>query len=314
MKYKHLFGPVPSRRLGISLGVDLVPHKVCSLNCVYCEVGRTTNLTITRKEYIPLDSILQELENYLSQSPELDYITFSGAGEPLLHNGIGIVINFLKTNYPQYKLALLTNSTLLTEKNVREEIKQLDLILPSLDAVSDLVFKKLNRPHHKLDNSKIIESLIQFKKEYHIKMWLEVFIVPGLNDSLEELQKLKKALTAIQPEEIQINTLDRPGTENWVEPESETRLQEIKELWEPLPVKIIAKFRSRKKVHSYHKNIEEQIMETIRRRPCTEIDLSEILGLHINEINKYLSSLLHEGKLKTKEEKRGTFFHVQVSE
>ncbi|MBT3755879.1 MAG: radical SAM protein, partial [Candidatus Cloacimonetes bacterium] len=101
MKYKHLFGPVPSRRLGISLGVDLVPHKVCSLNCVYCEVGKTTNLTIERQEYIPLNDILTELKNYLDEKPDLDYITFSGAGEPLLHNGIGKVISFIKDNYPQ---------------------------------------------------------------------------------------------------------------------------------------------------------------------------------------------------------------------
>lgn len=313
MKYKHLFGPVPSRRLGISLGVDLVPHKVCSLNCVYCEVGKTTDLTITRKEYVPLASILQELENYLSQNPDLDYITFSGAGEPLLHNGIGKVITFLKQNYPQYKLALLTNSTLLTAKNIREEIKDIDLILPSLDAVSELVFKKLNRPHPKLDNEKIIAGLMQFKKDHNVKMWLEIFIIPGLNDTPAELQKLKEAVTTIQPDEIQLNTLDRPGTENWVEPESEERLRAIKAAWQPLPVNIIAKFRSRRKVQSYHKDIEELIIETIKRRPCTEKDLSEILGMHINEINKYLSTLLQEERVKTKQEKRGTFFHVRSS-
>ncbi|MFO7895629.1 MAG: radical SAM protein [Candidatus Cloacimonadales bacterium] len=125
MKYKHLFGPVPSRRLGISLGVDLVPHKVCSMNCIYCEVGKTTKLTNQRADYIPLAEIMSELKAYLQAEPELDYITFSGAGEPLLHSGIGQIVRFIKSEYPQYKLALITNSSLLTNPEVRQEIQQI---------------------------------------------------------------------------------------------------------------------------------------------------------------------------------------------
>ena len=311
MKYKHLFGPVPSRRLGISLGVDLVPHKVCSLNCVYCEVGRTTNLTIDRKEYIPLQDILDELKHYLDQGPRLDYITFSGAGEPLLHNGIGKVISFIKDNYPQYKLALLTNSTLLYDEQVRTEIMKIDLLLPSLDAVSDKVFRKLNRPNPKLDNKRIIEGLIQFRKDFTGTIWLEIFIVPGLNDTQEELTSLKKAIESIAPDQIQLNTLDRPGTESWIAPVSKNRMEEIVEFLKPLPVMIIANFQSRNKLKSYHKNIEEQIIETIKRRPCTDQDLSEMLGIHINEINKYLSELLHEGMVTSEQQKRGIFFRAK---
>ena len=308
MKYKHLFGPVPSRRLGISLGVDLVPHKVCSLNCVYCEVGRTTNLTIERREYIPLNDILAELKSYLENKPELNYITFSGAGEPLLHNGIGKVITFIKENYPQYKLALLTNSTLLYYENVREEILGIDLLLPSLDAVSEKVFKKLNRPNSKLDNNKIIEGLIKFSKSFSGKIWLEVFIVPGLNDTIEELELLKNVIKDIAPDQVQLNTLDRPGTESWIESVTRNRMEEIAELLKPLPVEIIAKFQSRNKIRSYRKDVEQQIIETIKRRPCTDKDLSEMLGIHINEINKYLSELLHEGSVTTQQQERGTFF------
>ena len=308
MKYQHLFGPVPSRRLGISLGVDLVPHKVCSLNCVYCEVGRTTNLTIEREEYIPLNDILTELKSYLDNKPELDYITFSGAGEPLLHNAIGKVITFIKEIYPQYKLALLTNSTLLYNENVRKEILEIDLLLPSLDAVSKKVFNKLNRPNSKLDNDKIIEGLIKFSKDFSGKIWLEVFIVPGLNDTTEELELLKNVINDIAPDQVQLNTLDRPGTESWIEPVTKNRMEEIAEFLKPLPVEIIAKFQSRNKIMSYHKNVEQQIIETIKRRPCTDKDLSEMLGLHINEINKYLSELLHEGSVTTQQQERGTFF------
>jgi wyosine [tRNA(Phe)-imidazoG37] synthetase (radical SAM superfamily) len=311
VKYKHLFGPVPSRRLGISLGVDLVPHKVCSLNCVYCEVGKTTNLTIERKEYIPLNDILTELKGYLDNDPELDYITFSGAGEPLLHNGIGKIITFIKENYPKYKLALLTNSTLLYDEKVRKEILEIDLLLPSLDAVSKKVFKKLNRPHGKLDNDKIIEGLIKFSKDFSGKIWLEVFIIPGLNDSNEELELLKNVIMEIAPNQVQLNTLDRPGTENWIKPVAQSRMEEISEFIEPLPVEIIAKFHSRNKLRSYHKDVEQQIIETIKRRPCTDKDLSEMLGIHINEINKYLSELLHDGSVTSQQQERGTFFRAK---
>jgi len=311
MKYKHLFGPVPSRRLGISLGVDLVPHKVCSLNCVYCEVGRTTNLTIERKEYIPLIDILTELGNYLNEKPDLDYITFSGAGEPLLHNGIGKVISFIKENYPQYKLALLTNSTLLYDENVRMEILDIDLLLPSLDAVSDNVFKKLNRPNSKLDNSKIIEGMIKFREDFLGKIWLEVFIVPGLNDTKDELELLRNTINDISPDQVQLNTLDRPGTESWIKPITKNRMEEIADFLKPLPVEIIAKFQSRNKVKSYKKDVEQQIIETIKRRPCTDIDLSEMLGIHINEINKYLSELLLEGSVTSSQQERGTFFRAK---
>jgi len=311
MKYKYLFGPVPSRRLGISLGVDLVPHKVCSLNCVYCEVGRTTNLTIEREEYIPLNDILTELKNYLNQNPNLNYITFSGAGEPLLHSGIGKVISFIKNDYPQYKLALLTNSTLLYDENVRKEILGIDLLLPSLDAVSEKVFKKLNRPNSKLDNNKIIEGLIKFRKSFKGKIWLEVFVIPGLNDTDKELELLKKTIKDIAPDQVQLNTLDRPGTESWIEPITKNRMEEIADFFKPLPVEIIAKFQSRNKIRSYQKDVEQQIMETIKRRPCTDKDLSEMLGIHINEINKYLSELLHEGSVTSQQLDRGTFFRAK---
>ena len=157
--YNYLFGPVPSRRLGISLGVDLVPHKTCSLNCIYCECGRTTNLTIERKAYVPTETVLAELKTFLEPKPKLDYITFSGAGEPTLHSGIGEIVKFLKTNFPNYKIALLTNGTLFYQPELIKEVKSIDLILPSLDAASDLVFRKLNRPFPKLHIETMIEEL-----------------------------------------------------------------------------------------------------------------------------------------------------------
>ena len=146
MKYKHLFGPVPSRRLGLSLGIDPIPYKTCSFDCVYCECGATTKLTAARKEYIPVDEIISELDSFLSSNPTLDYITFSGSGEPTLNIGIGRVISYLKKNFSQYKIAVLTNSSLFSDPEVREELLLADVIMPSLDAVSENVFQKITDP------------------------------------------------------------------------------------------------------------------------------------------------------------------------
>ena len=281
------------------------------MNCIYCEVGETTNLTIERKEYVPINDVLKELDHFLSQNPTLDFITFSGAGEPTLNSGIGKVITFLKERYPNFKLALLTNSTLLCNENVRNEINRIDVLLPSLDTVSEDIFKKMNRPNSQLNLNKIREGLIKFRKKFKGKIWLEVFIVPKINDTEEELSLLKKALQKINSEKIQLNTLDRPGTESWVKTATKERLEHIVNFLKPLPVEIIAKFNSRQQIKSFNKNIENQILETIRRRPCTDKDLTEMLGIHLNELNKYLSELLNKNLIKSEIEERGTFFKMK---
>ena len=305
--YNYLFGPVPSRRLGISLGVDLVPHKTCSLNCIYCECGRTTNLTIERKAYVPTETVLAELKTFLEPKPKLDYITFSGAGEPTLHSGIGEIVKFLKTNFPDYKIALLTNGTLFYQPELIKEVKSIDLILPSLDAASDLVFRKLNRPFPKLHIETMIEGLVKLRSEFSGQMWLEIFIVPGLNDTEREITRLRKAIHRIKPGQVQLNTLDRPGTANWVEPATKAELEKIAEQldWETA---IIANFQKREQVASYNADIESTILQTIKRRPCTVDDLASTLGLHPNEINKYIETLLEKKQIRSEVMERGTFF------
>jgi wyosine [tRNA(Phe)-imidazoG37] synthetase (radical SAM superfamily) len=310
MKYKHLFGPVPSRRLGMSLGVDLVPHKVCSLNCIYCEVGATTNHTLERKEYVPVSEVLDELDHFLSGNPTLDFITFSGAGEPTLNIGIKEIIIHIKENFPQFKLALLTNSTLFCDAKVREDIKDVDLLLPSLDAISEDVFRKINNPASTLLSQDVIDGLIEFKKMFKGKIWLEIFIIPGLNDTKEELKLFKKVLKQINPDRVQLNTLDRPGTEEWVVPATREHLKKVAKQLLPLPVEIIAKFKSRRGIASYNDDVEHRILETIKRRPCTTQDLADMLGLHLNEINKYLSELILREIVTSEVQERGTFFRV----
>lgn len=312
--YKHIFGPVPSRRLGVSLGVDLVPMKVCTMNCAYCEVGRTTNLTIERDEYVSYDKVIKELNQYLSTSPNLDYITFSGAGEPTLNSKIGDLIKFIKHKYPQYKIALLTNGSLFTAREVRDECSELDIILPSLDAVSDKVFRKINRPHKKLSNEKIIEGLISLRKEFNKQIWLEVFIAPGVNDSLEELALLKETIIKISPDRIQLNSLDRPGIEDWIKPLSEERAEEIKTCFLPLKIELVGKYRFKQKIKRTSSKVEELIISTIKRRPCTVNDLTELTeltGLKVNEINKYLSGLLEKGFIEQEDKNRGLFLKIK---
>ncbi len=308
--YKYLFGPVPSRRLGMSLGIDLVPHKVCSLNCIYCECGSTTKLTIDRKEYVPYDVVIQELEHYFNNNTVPDYITFSGSGEPTLNSRIGNAIQFIKHNIPGIPIAVLTNGTLLYNKQVRKELLEADVVLPSLDAASDLTFRKINRPFHKLNINKYIQGLVDFRREYAGQIWLEVFIIPGYNDNINDLDLLKKAFERINPDNIQLNTLDRPGAVSRIRSASREELQNIVNYWQLNNIEIVAKPAVRKNVKSYREDFETAILETIQRRPCTLDDLAEILGLHINEINKYLDVLESDGKIENVREKSSIFYKV----
>lgn len=309
--YKFLFGPVPSRRLGMSLGIDLIPKKVCSLNCVYCEVGKTTKLTVDRLEYVKYDQVITELKQFMNSKPKIDYITFSGSGEPTLNNRIGDVLNYVKTNYPFVKTAVLTNGTLFFNKKLRTELLQADVILPSLDAASQFVFEKIDRPNSKLKIESYIQGLIDLRKEYKGKIWLEIFLLKSYNDSKKELDLLKNAVLKINPDIIQLNTLDRPGTVEGLQPLSRNELQAIVDFWKLSNVEIIAAVEVRTSVESYSGDIEATILDTIARRPCTLDDLHNILGIHVNEINKYLGTMEAEGKIITKSLERGVFYELK---
>ncbi|MBN2571119.1 MAG: radical SAM protein [Ignavibacteriales bacterium] len=309
--YKYLFGPVPSRRLGMSLGVDLIPRKVCSLDCVYCEVGKTTKLTLDRKEYIKFDKVTDELTNYFNNNPDPDYITFSGSGEPTLNIRIGEILQFIKRNKPDIPVAILTNGTLLYYKDVRDTLKDADVVLPSLDAATEEVFQKINRPENTLTINKYIEGLIAFRNEFKGKYWLEIFILPDYNDTDNELIELKKAILKINPDIVQLNTLDRPGTVADLRSATREELQRIIDFWKLDNVEIIAAAPERKNILSYRHDIETAIVETISRRPCTLDDLTKILGIHINEINKYLDVLESENKIETVRQERGVFYQAK---
>lgn len=295
----HVFGPVPSRRLGISLGIDLVPYKHCTLNCLYCECGPTTNLTVSRESHIESEVIIDQLKEILSHSPKIDYITFSGSGEPTLYKELGVLVNRIK-GITATPIALLTNSTLLTDRDIRNQVKEIDVVLPSLDAVSKETFNRLNQPHPSLDINKIIDGLIQFRDEYSGRIWLEVFVIKGINDHEEELDLLYHTIKKIRPDRVQLNSLDRPAAFQGIEPVSIGDLEKICERWKDLPVEIIKRVQGRNEILSFSKNLENNILNTIQRRPLTIEDLIELTGYNRLALYKYIDILEREKKIKPK--------------
>ena len=234
MREKCLFGPVQSRRLGSSLGINLTPYKTCSLDCAYCECGRTTDLTIIRKEYLPVDYIQKSLKKYsesaVFRSKPPSCITFAGMGEPTLHSEFGSIAQFVKKTFPEQHLVLITNGALFsTHPELFEEIHPVDIILPSLDAGTEEIFEKIDRPHPSITLASLIEGLIQLREHYHGQIWLEVFIVEGINDNETELYRLRDAISRIAPDRVQLNSLDRNPAEDWVNPTSPRRLVSIAE-------------------------------------------------------------------------------------
>ncbi|MGE4520004.1 MAG: radical SAM protein [Desulfobacteraceae bacterium] len=308
--YKYIFGPVPSRRLGISLGVDLVTHKTCSLDCVYCECGKTTDLTSERKEYVPVDEVKKELADYFEKNPKPDYVTFSGSGEPCLNIKIGEVLDFIKSNF-DVRVCVLTNGTLFSDPGLRKELLKADLVMPSLDSAYESSFLKINRPCQKIEINAYIKGLAAFKKEFKNRFDLEIFILPGFNDSKEDILKLKNALKEIKPDSVLLNTLDRPGAVKGLKAASEAELMKIKKELEFEKTQIISKSIQRKNISSYREDREEAVHGMIFRRPCTIDDLSEILGLHRNDIGKYLDVLVNQGKVEAEELERGVFYKIK---
>ena len=208
---KYVFGPVTSRRLGCSLGVDMVPLKTCPLDCIYCEARATTLLTMERREYVPVDVVPKELEETLSSAPQLDYITFSGSGEPTLNSRIGDVVDFLKSRYPQYKVCLLTNGLLLGDTKLQQEIEKIDLLIPSLDGSNAAEYEAVNRPVAEMPFDRFIAALKDYLPRAPMPVHLELFITPGINDSDESIGRFAEIIGELQVDRVQLNTLDRPG-------------------------------------------------------------------------------------------------------
>ena len=294
---RHIFGPIPSRRLGISLGLDIIPYKTCSLDCLYCECGHTTLRTCQRRRFVEPEAILAELREALTAIPHLDFISFSGSGEPTLNSDIGFLIGEIKKTAP-YRVAVLTNGTLLHLPEVRRDLLAADVVLPSLDAATPAGFLRINQPCDELEINRIIDGLVSFRREYGGKIWLEIFFLEGINTADSEIDTLYAAVKRIGPDRVQLNTLDRPPAYPGVQAPPLSFLEEVRRKWNDLPVEIIKRIRQRREISAFNRDLERNILDTIRRRPLTLEDLTAVTGMTGQQLFPYIDVLEKEKKIR----------------
>lgn len=287
----YVFGPVASRRLGRSLGIDLIPFKTCPYDCTYCQLGCTTTLTLERREWVPLDAILAQLKEKLTvQHP--DYITLGGSGEPTLYSRLGELIDHIR-QMTQARIAVLTNGALLWQEQVRRELLGATLVIPSLDAGDEASFRVVNRPHAGLGFEKMLEGLIAFRKEFSGQYWLEVFLLAGQTDSLDQVKKMAECVKRIGPDRVQLNTVARPPAESYAVGVSHERLEELAGLFEPR-AEVIADFRAVQTKLRPTASCEE-VLELLRRHTCTLEGITQGLGCEAKPVLECLESLEQKG-------------------
>jgi wyosine [tRNA(Phe)-imidazoG37] synthetase (radical SAM superfamily) len=310
-KQIHVYGPVPSRRLGFSLGVDILPYKTCTLDCIYCQLGRTPEKTLDRKHFFPKSEILEHIQNKIQSGNRIDYITFSGSGEPTLYSGLGELIKDIKemTDIP---VAVLTNSTTMPSSEVRKELMSADLVVPSLDAATQPVFEKVNRPHPNLRIENIIQGLALFNESFPGLLWIEILLVKGINDSDEHVHALRKALDKIKPDKVQLNTVVRPPAESFARPLNFKELEHVQSQLNH-NCEIVADFTPKHQT-AISENLKESIFAMIRRRPVTLRDIADSMGMHKNEVIKYLNILLNENAVKTVAFENKTYYEPEENQ
>jgi len=260
---KFIFGPVPSRRLGRSLGISPIPEKTCNYTCIYCQLGRTTHFTNTREKFFPVEDILIELEKALEQEREIDFITIVGEGEPTLYEDLGLLISKIK-NLTSIPIAIITNGALLYKEDVRKSLLDADVIMPTLDAYSEKIFRKINRPHKEIKLEKVIEGFKEFRKIYSNQIWLEVMLIKDINDDIQSLKEIRKIIDQLNVDRVYINVPIRPPAESWVEIPPTFKLSEAQEI---LKAENIAYF-------------EEILIESVDRETTPENQILNILKRH----------------------------------
>ena len=312
---------MPSRRLGRSCGIDIMPFKVCTLDCIYCQLGKTTEKTIERKDYVPVKPVLAELKAKLVEGLEADFITISGSGEPTLNSRLGQLIDGIKkiTNIP---VAILTNGTLLYRPDVRADCAKADVVMPSLDAGDEKAFEEINRPHKDISVENLISGLCAFRNEFSGRIWLEVFFIESMNTDAEQIAKIKNTIERIRPDKVQLNTVARPTTCAGIKRVDTEKLEAIaKELGKKCEV--IVDFSSSRdgpapigrepKLNSCGiKSKAEEVLSMLKRRPCSLNDICSGLGIGRNEALKYVSRLQNRGVINS-EEKAGRIFFKALS-
>ncbi|ACB85981.1 radical SAM protein [Natranaerobius thermophilus] len=324
-----IFGPVPSRRLGRSLGIDLVPFKTCSYNCIYCQLGSDQDTTINRDYYVSPKVVLSEFTEVINKKlTGIDYITFSGSGEPTLHKGIGDIIAKVKeiSNLP---VAVITNGSLLDNPKVRQDLSRADLVMPSLDAATKDVFQKINCPHPDIEFSHMVEGISEFCDEFQGITWLETFLVDNINDDVDNLNKIVEMLMQIKTNKIHINTVARPPAMDNVNPswacdklrqkliEAGKDSQRV-EIAEPNNPNIKNESdgesdyeRQANLITKHDDSIRAQIIKALKRRPCTLEDLTTVLQVHPQEIIKSLDALFNENQIESGYHHGTVFYEYQ---
>lgn len=304
-----IFGPVPSRRLGMSLGIDMIPMKVCSYDCIYCELGRTTERTLERKSYVDPSTVIGAMERYFAdhRQTHFDYLTFSGSGEPTLNSDIGRYIHKAK-ELTRTPVAVLTNGSLLHDPQVRRDLSEADLVVPSLDAVWQRPFDKVNRPPAGLTVETVVAGIEQFSREFAGEIWLEILLVDGVNSQEDHVRALAKATRRIAPTKTQLTTVVRPPGTGRAPPVSTDRLHELASHFEG-NIEVVADVQRRSNP-AYQQEKGERIVAMLRIRPMTLQDISSSTGMHSNEVLKYLDQLRREHAVQQSEFEGKEYFTI----
>ncbi|OHB61414.1 MAG: hypothetical protein A2167_07555 [Planctomycetes bacterium RBG_13_46_10] len=308
---KYLYGPVPSRRLGRSLGVDIVPFKLCSLDCVYCQLGKTTEKNLERSDFIPVEAVLAELKEKLVAGLQADFLTIGGSGEPTLHSRLGALIDGIK-KLTAIPVAILTNGTMLYKPDVRADCAKADVVLPSLDAGDEQTYQRINRPHTGLTIEKLVSGLCAFRDEFSGQIWLEVFLIDGFNTDNHQIAKIKEAIDRIRPDKVQLNTAVRPTTEPGIKALDPERLRAIaQQLGENC--ELIADFSSARQGGNFQARAED-VLSMLKRRPCSLSDISAALSITPNEALKYITLLQQQGAIDSQNKDGVIFFSKQIAD
>ena len=302
---QYVYGPVPSRRLGRSLGVDLIPFKTCSYDCIYCQLGPTTNRTVERREYVPTDTVLAQVQERLAGlAAPPDYITLAGSGEPTLHNGLGRLAAEIRrrTDVP---VAVLTNGSLLFEPAVADALAEADLVVPSLDAPGVSLWRHVNRPHPDLVWEQMIGGLETFTARFGGQVWLEVMLLSGVTGLDAEVRKIAALAKGIGPDRVQLNTAVRPAAESFALPLSREGLQELARLFDP-PAEVVADFRE--PAAQEGAATPDDVLDLLFRRPCSAKDVADGLGIRPNEALKLIDELTGAGRAEAVRRDTGVFY------
>lgn len=302
---QYVFGPLLSRRLGYSLGVDIIPPKTCTLDCVYCQVGRTTAKTLSRGEWVRPEQLLPELKEAVPAARQVDCITFSGSGEPTLNSNIGEMIRLIKASW-QIPVVVLTNGTLLYREDVRTDLMRADIVIPSLDAASPEAFSRVNRPHPELELKQMLAGLRTFSALFQGSLWLEVMLVKGVNDTLAELDRIREATESIRHDKIQINTVIRPPAFHGVEPVGRTVLEQALSVFGS-KAEIISDPHVRG-ISGTNADLESAVLQIIRRRPSSTPQISRSLGASAESVSLLLEKLLSAKRIQAVVHDKETFY------